>query len=811
MRHKSDINNTQASQMLISIYRDVRDSRNPFVKSVGYCLDRIKNGASKEVICRFRDTFDDALKSSLPGYCWSGQFKQRKISGLIQHSGLIVLDFDKYKDEKEAIEMKNSICDDDFVYSAFISPSGKGVKVLVKIPAEPENHVKYFNALVKHFQDDHLDISGKDVSRFCFESYDPDLYLNENSKVWTKMEVEDVSEIGESADKVKVKITSDHEIINRLQTWFDKKYSVIEGQRNNNVFIFASALHDFGINKNTAISHLFQYAGGSFNEKEIERIVNSAYSRNPEKFGSRAFEDIDTINAIKKDVISGLSDSEIKKKYKDNGDVAGVVKVARDEEENFWYYDDKGRIKLSPIKFKTALENSYGFSKYFPSVTDTYIFIRKVEGGFIEETNEDVIKDIILKSLCDEIPNIGNQPFDFMARNTSYFTPNFLSMINSEDIKIKEDTKDTAYLYFSNKVVKVVKDKVELIDYIDLKDELIWKRQVIDREFERVKSDKSEFQKFIWLVAGQNEERYNSFKSVIGYLLHTYKTSSRNKAIIFNDETISDEPNGGSGKGIFWNALSKMKRVSSIDGKTFDFSKSFPYQTVSKDTQILVFDDVKKNFNFESLFSVITEGITLEYKNMGAIKIPVSKSPKILITTNYTIGGTGGSHDRRKFEVEMSAYFGVHHTPEDEFGHMLFDDWDKNEWLLFDNFMVDCLQFYLANGLVAHEFHNLHTRKFIKETNHEFYEWSKPENTNIKFNVRESKTELYNNFISDYPDYAQGKYKLSQKRFKSYLDKFGEFYGYEVEEGRDQTMRWIKFINENGPIKQEEDDDDCPF
>jgi len=41
------------------------------------------------------------------------------------------------------------------------------------------------------------------------------------------------------------------------------------------------------------------------------------------------------------------------------------------------------------------------------------------------------------------------------------------------------------------------------------------------------------------------------------------------------------------------------------------------------------------------LFSVVTEGLTLEKKNKDAIKIPFSKSPKIAITTNYAIKGSG--------------------------------------------------------------------------------------------------------------------------------------------------------------------------
>ena len=71
--------------------------------------------------------------------------------------------------------------------------------------------------------------------------------------------------------------------------------------------------------------------------------------------------------------------------------------------------------------------------------------------------------------------------------------------------------------------------------------------------------------------------------------------------------------------------------VSPIDGKQFDFNKNFAYQTLNADTQVLVFDDVEKSFNFESLFSIITEGITIEKKNKDAIKIPVSRSPKICL------------------------------------------------------------------------------------------------------------------------------------------------------------------------------------
>jgi hypothetical protein len=89
----------------------------------------------------------------------------------------------------------------------------------------------------------------------------------------------------------------------------------------------------------------------------------------------------------------------------------------------------------------------------------------------------------------------------------------------------------------------------------------------------------------------------------------------------------------------------------------------FPIRLYLSDCQVLAFDDVRKNFNFESLFSIITEGLTIEYKGRDAIKLPVKDSPKVLISTNYTIKADGGSFKRRMFEVELSSYFGTHHTP----------------------------------------------------------------------------------------------------------------------------------------------------
>lgn len=132
------------------------------------------------------------------------------------------------------------------------------------------------------------------------------------------------------------------------------------------------------------------------------------------------------------------------------------------------------------------------------------------------------------------------------------------------------------------------------------------------------------------------------------------------------------------------------------------------------------------------------------------------------------------------------------HTPLDEFGHMLFTDWDDAEWSRFDNYMVNCEQYYLKNGLVKHDFNNLEIRKFITQTSHEFYEWSN--DNNLPIGERIDKSKFFARFVEEYPDMKKW---LTQRRFTKWLETFGKFRGLEVNEGRTNSERWIMFGNEH--------------
>ena len=395
-----------------------------------------------------------------------------------------------------------------------------------------------------------------------------------------------------------------------------------------------------------------------------------------------------------------------------------------------------------------------GFYKYNPEGSKNYVFV-KVTNNLIDHASEKELKDFILTHLLtvDDI-----EVYNYFAEHTKYFREEFLTLLDSIKVFFIEDTKNESYIYYKNCAVKVTNNEVVPIEYIDLGG-YVWKDHVIDRDFKECDSIECDYKKFISNICANDDKRIQSTESTIGYLMHGYKNLSYCPAVILNDEVISDNPEGGTGKGLFMNALQHMKKLVVIDGKGFDFQKSFAYQLVSADTQILCFDDVKKHFDFERLFSVITEGLTLEKKNKDAIKIPFKKSPKVAITTNYAIKGKGNSFERRKWELELNQYYNKSFTPYDEFGKLMFGDWSNDEWCKFDNYMIYCLQYYMNKGLVKSSFVNLKIRQLSAETCYEFIEWvglldGKSFNEDFDNGFKVYKQELYIDFISEKPRFC---------------------------------------------------------
>jgi hypothetical protein len=557
------------------------------------------------------------------------------------------------------------------------------------------------------------------------------------------------------------------------------------------------ALNDFGINRSLASYVLNQYATADFPLSEIQRTIDSAYV-NKQNFGTKAYQDEERMNQIRAKIRRGVPKKEIRFQLQDSNLDSEVIEsvLTKIEEENskqtFWAKTDKGAIKIIHIQFKKFLEDS-GFYKYCPEGSKNYVFV-KVTNNLIDHASEKEIKDFVLTYLID-LDDIS--VYNYFADNTRFFKEEFLSLLSTIDIYFIEDSKDTAYLYYRNCAVKITSKDVSSIDYLDLGG-YVWKDHVIDRVFTLCEVRAScYYNRFIENICAQDISRVESMQSTIGFMMHAHKSLSFCPAVILNDEVISDNPEGGTGKGLFMSALGQMKKVVTIDGKSFTFERSFAYQLVSADTQILVFDDVKKYFDFERLFSLITEGLTLEKKNKDAIKIPFNKSPKIAITTNYAIKGAGNSFARRKWELELHQHYNKNLSPLDDFGKLMFSDWNDDEWCEFDNYMIGCVKSYLATGLVKSKFVNLKIRQLSAETCHDFIEWcgliDHQENRFLEHGKRLRLNDLYEDFVDNYPDYGpRSRMTVSRQKFWKWIVSYAMYTSSRApEEGRDMIGKWL--------------------
>ncbi|MEZ0483205.1 DUF3987 domain-containing protein [Fibrella aquatica] len=124
------------------------------------------------------------------GVTWSGTFLGgKKSSDLLQHSQLICVDIDKLAPGR-LHELREVLRADSFTNILFISPSGNGLKIVIKIDyKDPGDHKRFFQQIhdyyIYHYrvQEYEFDSSCKNVDRLCFIPHDPGIYFNPDSTI----------------------------------------------------------------------------------------------------------------------------------------------------------------------------------------------------------------------------------------------------------------------------------------------------------------------------------------------------------------------------------------------------------------------------------------------------------------------------------------------------------------------------------------------------------------------------------------------------------------------------------------------------
>lgn len=111
---------------------------------------------------------------------FSGTFNKRNDENLIKHSLLMTIDLDHLEnlDSTKKMLLKDEYFDTELLFK---SPSGDGLKWIIKIDLEQATHQEYFIAVANYLEQQYnikVDASGKDISRACFLCYDHEAYIN---------------------------------------------------------------------------------------------------------------------------------------------------------------------------------------------------------------------------------------------------------------------------------------------------------------------------------------------------------------------------------------------------------------------------------------------------------------------------------------------------------------------------------------------------------------------------------------------------------------------------------------------------------
>ncbi|MDR2292350.1 MAG: hypothetical protein LBE11_02630 [Prevotellaceae bacterium] len=129
------------------------------------------------------------MKKKLLSITISGVFdKTRKMEYLTKYTNLIVFDLDHIENISEIDALKRQLFCDDYVCACWVSPSGEGIKFIIKTLGRSSDHKYIFDSAKRHYEtklNREIDSSGSDITRLCFISDDSDLLLkNEEPKLY---------------------------------------------------------------------------------------------------------------------------------------------------------------------------------------------------------------------------------------------------------------------------------------------------------------------------------------------------------------------------------------------------------------------------------------------------------------------------------------------------------------------------------------------------------------------------------------------------------------------------------------------------
>ena len=306
----------------VTYFDNISDVKNyDYKKScwISTIISRMKDPNSKiaRKISVVRPIKDDQLRKKakrfLPVIMWQGIFHHRGNNGCTLLTGLMCIDID-HKTGEELKMIKQTVMGWGCTYCCFKSPSGDGLKVVIKTDNTSLIHYGNFYRQVEQIFINQFGIEPdddcEDVGRAYYCSFDPDLYYNPNAiplhldydPKYDKQESEHSKTSASYSlpqitptDRFIARLNSlrnpmtDEQIIKILDIRFQKfQDNYIDGNRTHSIFIQAKGLCEAGIDIEKAINYLeSRFLPTGYDKEKLRYEVNRSYGKNAEMFGMK--------------------------------------------------------------------------------------------------------------------------------------------------------------------------------------------------------------------------------------------------------------------------------------------------------------------------------------------------------------------------------------------------------------------------------------------------------------------------------------------------------------------------------------------
>jgi len=260
--YKNDVKSS-IPEGLIALPRFLDAIKNP-KEEIKTLLGKIAD-ASKNKDTKLKAELKKGLYAFTPDVIVDGS---RKYDNIIEYTGLATLDFDKIDN---AIEFKEFLFSEyKEIIAAWISPSKKGVKALVRIPIvkskkEFKSYSWGLSAEMEIYKG--FDIVVNNAVLLVFIGYDEDILIRKDAKIWNKKGIQinsfDLSQVKTFTPSQKITDKQSEWVIN----WFKEGVSMINDNAHPQIRSYSVALGGY-------------VAGGYISQYDAINLAESMISQN---------------------------------------------------------------------------------------------------------------------------------------------------------------------------------------------------------------------------------------------------------------------------------------------------------------------------------------------------------------------------------------------------------------------------------------------------------------------------------------------------------------------------------------------------